>query len=110
MADALAAVQADAEAPVDGVLVPLVTDAGEFEVTVPPVGKWRTAANKALREGDFDTWAQLVLSKADFKEWLAAESTTDDAAAFFEAWGDAVGENPGKSGPSQRSSRSTRRR
>lgn len=110
MAEALAAVQADAEAPTEGVPVPLVTDAGEFEVTVPPVGKWRTAANKALREGDFDTWAEMVLSKADFKEWIKAESTTDDAAAFFEAWGDAVGEDPKGSAPSQRSSRSTRKR
>jgi hypothetical protein len=110
MAEALAAVQADAEAPAEGVLVPLVTDAGEFEVTVPPVGKWRTAANKALREGDFDTWAQMVLSKDDFKVWLKAESTTDDAAAFFEAWGEVVGEDPKESRPSRRSSRSTARK
>jgi hypothetical protein len=72
--------------------------------------KWRTAANKALREGDFDTWAQLVLSKDDFKEWLKAESTTDDAAAFFDAWGEAVGEDPKGSAASRRSSRSTRKK
>jgi hypothetical protein len=51
-----------------------------------------------------------VLSKDDFKEWIKAESTTDDAAAFFDAWGEAVGEDPKGSGASQRSSRSTRRK
>lgn len=107
---ALEAVQAEAAAPTGGVSVPLVTDVGECMVIVPPPGKWRTTANRALREGDFDLWAELVLSEDDYRAWLDAEPVNDDVEKFFEAWGDASGENSGKSRPSQRSSKGTARR
>jgi hypothetical protein len=107
---ALEAVQADASSPKDGVAVPLVTEAGEVSVTVPPPGRWRTKANRALKDGDFDLWAELVLSEDDFQAWLDAEPVNDDVETFFEAWGAATGENSGKSRPSGRSSRSTARR
>jgi hypothetical protein len=110
VSEPLRAIEAEADAAPLGAAVPLVTDAGEFDVTVPPPGKWRTRANRALREGDFDSWAELVLSAEDFDSWIEADPTNDDVEAFFKAWADVTGESRGKSSTSAASSRSTRRR
>jgi hypothetical protein len=107
---ALEAVQADAQAAPEGVAVALVTEAGDFEVHVPLPGRWKTRANRALKDGDFDLWAELVLSAEDYATWLEADPVNDDVEQFFEAWGTASGENSGKSQPSRRSSRSTARK
>jgi hypothetical protein len=107
---ALEAVQADATAPAEGVEVPLVTDEGEFTVTVPKPGKWKTRANTMLKDGDFDGWAKLVLSGADFDVWVEADPTNEDVEHFFEAWSKVSGEAPGESSRSSTSSRSTRRK
>jgi len=106
----LDAVRADAAAPVEGVVVPLVTDDAKVEVTVPPPGRWKTRANRALREGDFDGWAELVLSPEDFDAWVDADPTNDDVEAFFTAWQEATGESRGKSSPSRNGSKGTARR
>lgn len=107
---ALEAVEAEAETPAEGPTVDLVTEAGTFPITIPPPGRWKSRANTALRVGDFDGWADLVLSEADAAAWADADPTNDDVEAFFKAWQDVSGENRGKSRPSQRSSRSTARR
>lgn len=107
---ALEAVQADATASPEGAAVPLVTEAGEFDVHVPPPGRWKTRANRALKEGDFDVWAELVLSAEDYATWLEADPVNDDVQHFFEAWQSSTGENPKKSQPSRSSSRSTARK
>lgn len=106
----LEAVQADADASPDGVTVPLVTEAGEFPVTIPPPGRWKSRANTALRVGDFTTWAQLVLSEDDFESWSEGDPTNDEVEDFFRAWKKTSGEDPKGSGRSPRSSRSTARR
>lgn len=105
----LKAVEADA-ATTDGATVTLTSEAGEFSVMVPPPGRWRTRANRALRQGDFDEWAELVLSAEDYASWVEADPTNDDVSRFFEAWGEATGENRGKSRRSTSSSRSTAKR
>jgi len=105
----LESVQADATAPPDGVVVPLVTDEAKVEVTVPPPGRWKTRANRALREGDFDAWAELVLSPDDYDAWVDADPTNDDVEAFFAAWQDATGESRGKSSRSRNGSKGTAR-
>lgn len=110
MSAELEAVAADATADVAGTVVSLVTDNGEFTVTVPPPGKWRTRANRALREGNFDVWAETVLSEKDVETWAAADPTNDDMEEFFRAWKELSGEDQGKSSASRRSSRSTARR
>lgn len=110
MLSAVEAAEVDADSTPEGVLVPLFTDGGEVEVTVPPAGRWRTRANKALRLGDFDEWAQIVLSDVDYALWVDADPTNDDVEAFFKAWQAESGENQGKSRPSTGSSRSTRKR
>jgi len=105
----LEAVQGDAESSSDGVVVPLVTDNADVTVLVPPPGRWRTRANRALRAGDFDEWAEVVLSPQDYAAWVEADPTNDDVEAFFRAWQQGSGENKGKSSASRRSSRSTAR-
>jgi hypothetical protein len=107
---ALEAVQADAVAPAEGAVVPLVTDEGEFAVTVPKPGKWKTRANTMLKDGDFDGWAELVLDRGDFETWTEADPTNEDVEHFFEAWSKVTGEDAGKSPRSGPSSRSTRRK
>jgi len=106
----LEAVQADSTAPVDGVVVPLITADAKAEIVVPPPGRWKTRANRALREGDFDGWAELVLSPEDYDAWVDADPTNDDVEAFFTFWRDTSGQDPKGSRVSQASSRGTRRR
>jgi hypothetical protein len=103
----LKAVEADANTPDGSALVVLHTDTDEVKVTIPPVGKWRTRANRLLREADFDGWAKAVLSDEDWEAWEAADPTNDDVEEFFKAWGEVTGENRGKSSRSSASSRST---
>lgn len=110
MSDALRDAAAEADATPDGVVVPLVTDEGEFEVTVPPPGRWRSRANRALSDGNFDVWAEIVLSEEDYDTWCEADPVLDDVEAFFTAWKHASGESRPKSSRSSRSARSTRRR
>lgn len=110
MSDALQDIEAEADAAPEGAVVALVTEVGEFEVTVPPAGTWRTLANRALRQGDFDEWAELVLTEDDYDTWCEAETTLADVEDFFTAWKQATGESRPKSSRRQGSSRSTRRR
>lgn len=107
---ALEAVQAEAGSPPEGPAVPLVTDAGTVDITVPPPGRWKSRANSALRVGDFEEWAVLVLSDEDAAAWADADPTNDDVETFFKAWQELSGENRGKSRPSPRSSENTARR
>lgn len=108
----LAAVQAEVEAEdaPEGVLVDLVTEAGEAELLVPPPGRWKSRAQTFLTQGAYDLWAQLTLSADDFKEWRELDPTLDEATAFLESWQEAAGADLGKSRASRRSSKRTRRR
>lgn len=102
--------RAEADTTAEGTVVTLVTEDGSADVLVPSPGKWKTRANRALREGDFEGWAELVLSADDFEAWCDADPTNDDVEAFFKAWQESTGENRGKSSRSTTSSRSTRKR
>ncbi|HEU5026593.1 MAG TPA: hypothetical protein VFV01_16880 [Spirillospora sp.] len=108
----LAAIQAEVEAEdqPEGVLVALVTEAGEAELLVPPPGKWKSRAQTFLGQGMFDLWAQITLSPDDFKEWRELDPTLDEATAFLDAWQETAGQDLGKSRASRRSSKKTRRR
>lgn len=110
MTESLKAIEADAVLPPSGAKVTLSTEVGEADIVVPPPGSWRTRANRALREGVVDEWAELVLSAEDFAAWVECDPTNDEAAEFFKAWAEASGEDLGKSRASRRSSRSTARR
>jgi hypothetical protein len=106
----LEALQADAETTPTGVTVALVTDIGKEDITVPPPGRWKSRANTMLRQGDFDGWAQTVLSDVDAQTWVDLDPTNEEVEAFFAAWKAAAGESVGKSSKSQPGSRPTPRR
>ncbi|MCW2901918.1 MAG: hypothetical protein JWO67_4183 [Streptosporangiaceae bacterium] len=110
MAGALESVEVEVDAPAEGTLVDLVTEAGEAEILVPPPGKWKTRAQTFLTQGAYDLWAQITLSKDDFKAWRDLDPTLDEATAFLEAWEKEAGQNLGKSRASRRSSKNTRKR
>lgn len=106
----LDAVQADGAAPPAGIAVEFVTEDDKFEVHVPPPGRWKSRATRALRNGDFLEWAELVLTPEDYAAVADADPTNDDFERFFSDWGEQAGENVGKSRRSSSTSRSTPRR
>lgn len=110
MSESLKAIQAEADAPLDGVEVDLVTEAGDATILVPPPGRWKSRAQTFLTQGAYDLWAQITLSADDFKAWRQLDPTLDEATAFLEAWQEAAGQNLGGSRASRRSSKSTRKR
>jgi hypothetical protein len=105
-AAALEAVEAEVDAGDGTVEVPL----GDTIVHVRPVGEWRSSAVRAMRNGDFDAWAETALADGDYQTWVDVDPTITECEAFFTAWGEATGQDSGKSGGSRRSSKSTARR
>jgi hypothetical protein len=79
-------------------------------IYVPPTKKWRASALHALREGDFDTWAQTTLADDDWDIWIDVDPTLEQVEAFFASVNKGLGTSPGNSRASRRSARSTRRR
>ena len=110
MSESLKAIEAEADAPAEGVYVELVTEAGEAELLVPPPGRWKSRAQTFLTQGAYDLWAQITLSQEDFKAWRQLDPTLDEATAFLESWQEVAGQDLGKSRASRRSSKSTRKR
>jgi hypothetical protein len=111
MADALAAVQADAEAGTGSVEVELVTAGGKGIVHVLPVNKWKASVVRAMRAGDFDVWAEKALDGTDYADvWTKLDPDMDEITELFAAWNQASGQDSGKSSASSRSSKTTARR
>lgn len=107
----LEAVQAEAALPEDGsAVVELSTDEGSGDITIPPAGKWKTRATRALTSGNFDEWAEIVLSDTDYQTWVDLDPTLDDVSRFFTDWKTSTGADLGKSRNSRSSLRSTARR
>lgn len=112
MSESLKAVEAEADAPAEGVLVPLVTDDGEVDILVPPPNMWFEGALEAMMSARISDWIRLA---TDDPETLAAWDSLPrkryrDLEAFLDRWTELSGESPGKSQASKPSSRSTRRR
>lgn len=107
-----AEVESEDEAVEDGsVVVTLETDRGFADITVPPMGRWRSMARAALfSRGDDLTWAALTLSPTDAQTWSKLDPTKDDADGFFARWGESTGENLAKQQGQNRASRRTRMR
>jgi hypothetical protein len=79
-------------------------------VYVPPVKKWRASGLSALRDGDFDKWAESTLLDDDFDTWMEVDPTLEQIEGFFESVNPGLGTSPGNSRRSKTSSRSTRKR
>jgi hypothetical protein len=79
-------------------------------VHVKPVKQWRSSGLRALREGDFQTWAEKCLEPESVDVWLDLDPTIGDVESFFEQWQELSGQSAGKSPVSPRSSKTTRMR
>jgi hypothetical protein len=80
------------------------------ELRVKNVSKWRPSYLRALRLGDYDTWAAGALHEDDVQTFIDLDATFDEINEFTAAAMESAGEAPGKSGAPTRSSRSTRKR
>ncbi|MFD9442158.1 hypothetical protein [Streptomyces sp. NPDC060001] len=80
------------------------------ELRVKPVGQWRPSYLRALRNGDYDTWAAGVLHEDDAPRFIELDATFDEINAFTSDAMEAVGEAPGKSSGRAKSSTRTRKR
>lgn len=106
-AENLDAVEAEAVADDGSVTVTLADTA---EIRVKPVKEWRASGIRAMREGDFDTWAEKALDADSYEAWTEVDPTMQEVEDFFTAWGELTGQDQGKSRNSGRSSKSTRRK
>lgn len=79
-------------------------------IYVPPVKKWKSSALHALRNGDFETWAEKTLPDDDFDLWLEVDPDMEQIEEFFASINSKIGVNTGNSRASRRSSRTTRKR
>lgn len=77
---------------------------------VKPMGKWRPSYLKALRNGDFETWAEGALHEDDAEKFVEADATFDEIGVFTADAMQASGEAPGKSGARSARSKTTRKR
>jgi hypothetical protein len=98
-----AALRAEAATGDEPVAVPL---AGQT-IHVLPVRKWRQSALRALKEGDFITWAERCLVDDDVHMWDDIDPTIEEIEAFFVAWSEHSGQTAEKSSASRRSSKRT---
>ncbi|MFE7399615.1 hypothetical protein [Streptomyces sp. NPDC057557] len=80
------------------------------DLRVKPGNHWRPSYLRALRGGDYDTWAAGVLHEDDVQVFIDLDATFDEIGEFVSAAMESVGETPGKSGARTTRSRSTRKR
>lgn len=96
---ALAAVKAEGKRQADGsVIVPLVTDEGTVDITVPPPALWYEGAVDALQAGQITKWVELAVEDPlSIAAWRSVRKRYRDLDAFLTAWVGASGEDPGES-------------
>ncbi|MFI7096430.1 hypothetical protein [Streptomyces lydicus] len=80
------------------------------DLRVKPIDQWRPSYLRALREGDYDTWAAGVLHEDDAPKFVELDATFAEINEFTAAAMEATGENPGKSGGRSARSKTTRKR
>lgn len=77
-------------------------------IFVPPTKQWRSSALHALRNGDFQSWAEAVLDDDDYDTFVELDPTLEQIEDFFEVINPKL--QSGNSRASRRSSRRTQRR
>ncbi|WP_282203893.1 hypothetical protein [Kitasatospora fiedleri] len=82
-------------------------DGQELRVLAP--GKWRPSFLRALRSGDFDTWAELALHPDDVATFIEVDATFDALSTFTADAMTGAGEAPGNSRGRSASSKRTRK-
>jgi len=83
---------------------------GEQSLRVKTVEHWRPSYLRALRLGDYDTWAEGALHPEDVAAFIDADATFREINEFTAAAMESAGEPVGKRSAQPRSSRSTRKR
>ena len=84
---------------------------GEHTIHVLPTDSWKGYANTALREGDFETWAEVSLAGDDYdKVWCEADPTVGEINALFDEFAKKTGQDSGKSRAFRRGYRTGRLR
>ncbi|MEU1254784.1 hypothetical protein ABZ445_16040 [Streptomyces chartreusis] len=83
--------------------------AGET-LRVKTVDHWRPSYLRALRQGDYDSWAEGALHPEDVTTFIEADATFKEINEFTAKAMESAGEAPGKPSARSRSSRSTRKR
>jgi hypothetical protein len=83
---------------------------GDEKVRVKPLNDWRSSATRALREGDFDTWAEKCLAGDDYEIWSDVDPTLGEVEEFFTEWQKVTGQDPKASRASRRSSKNIAKR
>jgi hypothetical protein len=83
---------------------------GDKPLRVKTVGQWRPSYLRALRLGDYDTWAEGALHPDDVDAFIEADATFDEINTFTAEAMESAGEPVGKPSARPRSSRSTRKR
>ncbi len=68
----------------DLIVVKLITDLGEADISVPPRAKWRSTARNRISQGDDLGWAAGTLSDADVRTWIDLDPVPADVEEFFE--------------------------
>lgn len=79
-------------------------------IRVKTIVNWRPSYLRALRQGDYDTWAEGAVHPDDVQAFLDADATFAQINEFTSKAMESAGEAPGKSGARSRSSKPTRRR
>ena len=79
------------------------------DVRVIPPGAWRMSWQRALKAGDFDSFADLVLHPEDAELFLELDPTNDEFGAFVADAASKSGEALGKSSGPRPSSKRTRK-
>lgn len=111
MSEPLHALEAEATADPEGVVVPLVTDEGSVDILIPPPAMWFEGAVEALVQGRVSDWVHLAVDDPDaLAAWDARRKRYGQLEAFLDEWSKRSGENPGKSQPPAKSSRKPRKR
>lgn len=95
-----------AKAPTPVERVEAEAKAGKTFTVAPLAGKpcrikpgldWKASAFRALRTGDFETWAASCLYGGDYETvWQKVDPTLRQATAFIKAWERVSGQNSGE--------------
>lgn len=80
------------------------------DLRVKAIDHWRPSYLRALREGDYETWAAGVFHEDDVQTFIDINATFAEINEFTAAAMEATGENPGKSGGRSARSKTTRKR
>jgi hypothetical protein len=88
---------------------PITVEWEGAEVTITPYKEWRASTNRAMREGDFQRWAEGALEEESLDHWDDVDPKLEQVDALFQAWVEAAGINPGEASTSTSSRTSSRR-